>query len=174
MNSRKFNHKDDSDKVFQAYKTVFKTGNPLNAFTWRITKKDGSIRYIEGSISLRKDSTGKPIGFLGIANDITERKRAEEILRTEEQRFRTLAEQSSDIILLVSNQGSILYENSAVDRILGLKREERVGKSVFENLHPDDLHLVTNAFNMLIGDSNAPAQKDEIRIRHSDGSWRTL
>jgi PAS domain S-box-containing protein/putative nucleotidyltransferase with HDIG domain len=173
MNSRQFTDKDDVKKVFQAYNKVYKTGKPLKAFAWRIKKKDGSIRYIEGSISLRRDSSGKPIGFLGIANDITERIRAEEKLRAEEQRFRTLAEQSSDIILVVSNKGIILYENPAVDRILGLKREERVGKSVFENLHPDDLNLVTNAFNTLIGDKNALAQKDEIRIRHSDGNWRT-
>jgi PAS domain S-box-containing protein len=73
----------------------------------------------------------------------------------------------------VNNKGTILYENPAVDRILGLKREERIGKNVFENLHPDDLNLVTNAFNMLIGDKNAPARKREVRIRHSDGNWRT-
>jgi PAS domain S-box-containing protein len=101
-------------------------------------------------------------------------KEVEGKLRYEEQLFRALADQSSDIILLVNTEGAIIYENHAVDRILGLKSEERIGKNVLENLHPDDLHLVTNAFNILIRDKNAPTQRDEIRLRHVDGTWRTF
>jgi len=111
MDSRQVNSKDDHKKVFQAYNKVYKTGKPLKAFCWRIIRKDGAERYIEGSISLRKDSSDRPIGFRGIANDVTERRQTEDKLRAEEQRFRTLAEQSSDIIILVNRSGK---ENSGI------------------------------------------------------------
>jgi PAS domain S-box-containing protein len=102
-------------------------------------------------------------------------KHTEEKLHREEQRFRALAEQSSDIIALVDPEGTALYENPAVEKSLGIKPEERIGKKVFENVHPDDLNIITDSFNALLKDKNVPVKATkEVRIRHSDGSWRTF
>ncbi len=95
-------------------------------------------------------------------------------LRYEEERFRALAENSSDIIVVVNREGIITYENPAVERILGFKLEERIGAGRSENLHPDDTKHVTDSFNTLFGDKNAPAQQSEVRLRHRDGSWRNF
>jgi diguanylate cyclase (GGDEF)-like protein/PAS domain S-box-containing protein len=111
---------------------------------------------------------------LGSFMDITERKKVEEKLRHEEQRFRALAEQSSDIIVLVNRKGIITYENPVVERYLGLKVEERIGAGVFERIHPDDLELSIDTFNTLSGDINAPDPHFEIRLRHRNGSWHTF
>jgi len=111
---------------------------------------------------------------LGSFMDITGRKKVEEKLRHQEQRFRALAEQSSDIIVLVNREGIITYENPAVERSLGLKAEERIGVSVFELIHPDDLKLSIDTFNTLTGDINAPDPHFEIRLRHRNGSWHTF
>ncbi|HUN54888.1 MAG TPA: PAS domain S-box protein [Smithella sp.] len=94
--------------------------------------------------------------------------------RGEEHKFRTLAEQSSDIILLVNREGNIIYENPAAAEIMGFNVEERIGSKVFENIHPDDLNIVINAFNTLFGSENAPVQRGEARARKKDGSWRTF
>jgi diguanylate cyclase (GGDEF)-like protein/PAS domain S-box-containing protein len=77
MNVRQLSDKETLKKVFQATNEVYKTGKPIKEFCWQVTRKDDAERYIQGSISLRKDSSGKPIGFLVIANDITERKMME-------------------------------------------------------------------------------------------------
>lgn len=74
---------------------------------------------------------------------VDESKRAEEELRREEQLFRALAEQSSDIIILVNREGVITYINPAIERALGFKAEERIGASGFERIHPDDLNYIT-------------------------------
>ena len=57
---------------------------------------------------------------------------------------------------------------------MGFKIEDRIGRPVFENLHPDDLNFVTESFNALLRDQYSPAQNYEIRLRHSNGSWRTF
>ena len=111
---------------------------------------------------------------LGSFMDITGRKKVEEKLRHEEQRFRALAEQSSDIIVLVNREGIITYENPAVERYLGLKAEERIGVSIFERIHPDDLKLSIDTFNTLSRDINAPDPHFEIRLRNRNGSWHTF
>lgn len=92
-------------------------------------------------------------------------------IQTENRLFRALAEQSSDIILLVNREGVVIYENDAVERILGFKAEARIGSKVFDNIHPDDLNAITVAFDKLFQDENAPTQKDEVRIRDIHENW---
>ena len=105
---------------------------------------------------------------------VDESKRAEEELLHEEQWFRALAKQSSDIIVFMNREGVIVYINPAVEISLGFKAEERIGASGFERIHPDDLKFVTDALNILVNDKNAPVLQAEIRLRHKDGSWRTF
>jgi len=81
MNSRQYADQEELKHVFQAYNTVYTTGKPIKELVWKITTKDGAKRYIEGFISLLKDSSGRPIGFRGIARDVTERKEAEDKLQ---------------------------------------------------------------------------------------------
>jgi PAS domain S-box-containing protein len=173
MNNRQYTDKEHSEKLFKAFNNVFTTGEPSKGFDWQIIRKNGTRRYIEASVSLKKDASNKPIGFRGIIHDITERKQIEEKLHDEEQRFRSFAEQSSDIILLVNKKGLITYLNPAV-RILGISPEERIGSDVFERVHPNDIKLVSDAFIELFNNTNAPIKKAEVRIRHSNGEWFTF
>ena len=105
-----------------------------------------------------KDSSHQAVGFRGVVRDITERRMMEEKIRKEEQRFRALAEQSSDIILMVNDKGLITYENSSAG-ILGIAPENRVGQDVFERLHRDDLAKVIESFKILFHDVRAPVQR---------------
>jgi PAS domain S-box-containing protein len=134
---------------------------------------DGHLLWIENHLSFIRDENGKPVSIMGETVDITDRKNVQDKLLEEEQRFRALADQSSDIIIMVNREGIVTYENPSVS-ILGFNSEERLGNHAFELLHPDDLETITRAFNLLFGDKNASVQKSEIRLRHRDGSWRTF
>jgi diguanylate cyclase (GGDEF)-like protein/PAS domain S-box-containing protein len=78
MNHRQFTSKETAKEVFNAFNHVYKTGEPAKAFDWQIIRKDGVEAFIETSIILKKDSSGKPTGFKGVIRDITERKRIEQ------------------------------------------------------------------------------------------------
>jgi PAS domain S-box-containing protein len=171
MNNRQYTDKEGAKKLFQAFNQVYKTGASTKEFDWQIIRKDGTKRHIEASVSLLKDLSGKSIGFRGIVRDITERKQIEKKLREEEQRFRALAEQSSDIIVLVNQELIVTYANPALEKCTGYKPEEIIGSKVFEPLHPDDLKLVIDIFSERFTDINAPSSQVEIRLRHKDGSW---
>jgi PAS domain S-box-containing protein len=81
MNSRQYTDKETAKKVFKAFNKVYKTGESLKRLDWQIIRKDGTKRYVEISILLQKDSSGKPMGFRGIVRDITERKNMEDKLQ---------------------------------------------------------------------------------------------
>ena len=170
-------HPDDRKSLIDKFNTFVKDINaPVVRFEMRLLHKDGSWRTVEAVESnLVKNNVVEAI----IVNyrDITERKRMEEILRDKEQRFRTFVENSSDIIAIFNREGIITYENPAVERSLGLKTEERIGGSIFDRIHPDDLKFASGAFNKFTlntssQDINSPVR--QIRLRHQDGSWRTF
>ena len=71
-------------------------------------------------------------------------------------------------------EGIITYINPAVEKVLGFKPEERIGAKGFELIHPDDMKFLTDSFNTLARDTNSPVIQGEMRLRHKDGSWRTL
>jgi PAS domain S-box-containing protein len=102
------------------------------------------------------------------------RKKAKEKLHHEEELFRAFVEHSSDIIVLLNLEGTIIYINPAVEQVLGFKPEERIGAKGFELVHPDDIKFLTDSFNTLARDTNSPVIHGEMRLRHKDGSWRTL
>ncbi len=100
------------------------------------------------------------------------KKQVEDKLREEEQRFRALADQSLDIIVVINRKGIITYENKAVKASLGYKPEVRIGASSLDNIHPDDIESNLNSFKTIFTDINSPVFRTEIRLRHKDGSWR--
>lgn len=60
--------------------------------------------------------------------------------------FRSLIQNSRDIITILESDGTIRYESPSVARIIGFAPEELIGKSVFSYIHPDDLGVVQIAF----------------------------
>jgi diguanylate cyclase (GGDEF)-like protein/PAS domain S-box-containing protein len=136
--------------------------------------KDGRTLWIESTLSFIRDDNRKPLSILGEGRDITERKRMEEKLQFEERRFRAFVEHSPDMIVIVNLEGRITYVNPAIYNILGYKPEERIGAYGFEIVHPDDLNALADVFNTLSTETTPPVIHGELRLRHKDGSWRTL
>ena len=77
INNRKYMDAENAGKVFKAFNWVYKTKKPYKAFDWELIRKNGSRCYVETSVSLIIDSKGLPVGFQGIARDVTERKKFE-------------------------------------------------------------------------------------------------
>jgi PAS domain S-box-containing protein len=112
------------------------------------------------------------VGRVWCFRDITEKLAAQEALSTREELFRSLIENASDAVTMLSVDGTSLYESPSVERILGYPPEEILGTQSFALLHPDDREAVTQTFAaMLAGEEPVPI---EVRLRHRDGSWRTV
>lgn len=164
-------YSDDREMVRTKAITCLKIED-CEPYEYRFVKKNKEIIWVletVTSIEYRGERAA-----LGSFMDITERKHMEEKIRNEERLFRAFTEKASDIIVLVNREKMITYENPAIEAVLGLKVEERIGKHVLDNIHPEDRTLAIDTLNTWMKDKNAPVQKVEIRIRHIDGSWHTF
>lgn len=100
------------------------------------------------------------------------RRRAERALQESEERFRSLVQYASDIIVVLDAEGVIRYESPAVERVLGYKPEERIGKSAFDLLHPDDAEKVKEVLQEYLGKPGSKPPRIEYRVRAQDGTLR--
>jgi PAS domain S-box-containing protein len=128
MNYRQYVNEENAKKFFEAFNRIYRTGEPGRVFDHEHIRKDGTKRQIEMSASLRKDSSGNPIGFRGVTRDITERKQAEEALRQSEERHRTILENMQEVYYEIDLAGNFIFLNEAFYDHLGYTKEEMIGK----------------------------------------------
>jgi len=111
--------------------------------------------------------------FTASIRDISERRRAQEEASRTEERFRALVENSTDVIALLSREGTNLYATPSQTRVLGLTPEENRGRSAFEDVHADDIPEARELFARVLANPGLPVTA-EVRVQHKDGSWRVV
>jgi two-component system CheB/CheR fusion protein len=108
-------------------------------------------------------------------NDVTAYKQVEELLIENEERFRLLVQNASDIIAVFDQDFTIKYESPAVETILGYKPEERMGRNINMDpiVHPEDKRV---AIDLLKTSIARPRENinGEFRLRHKNGSYHTI
>ncbi|MGC9323241.1 MAG: PAS domain-containing hybrid sensor histidine kinase/response regulator [Desulfomonilia bacterium] len=126
-----------ASRVYKTFHKVFTTGIPQK-IEYEIFFKDKSAHVIENSVTLLKDESGNPTGFCGIVTDITKRKKLEEQLRENRERFEALFENANEMIITTDEYGYIKRLNKKVEEISGYTRDELIGQSILIIAHPDD------------------------------------
>jgi PAS domain S-box-containing protein len=123
MNYRFYTPKDDVQRMYKVFNRVYQTGKPSIGFPVERIKKDGARIFAEISTFPLRNESGKIIGFRGTIRDITERMQAEEALKESEEKFRTLSEESPNMIF-INKMGPIVYANMRCEEVMGYKREK--------------------------------------------------
>jgi PAS domain S-box-containing protein len=113
------------------------------------------------------------IGGLGFVQDVTDRKQASEALERSEWKFRALIENSSDVIAVVDEHGTIRYVSPSAERVFGYSIEELVGRNVFWHVHPDDAPHLMQTF-VPVAEQPSTHARAEFRFLRRDQTWRTL
>ncbi len=112
---------------------------PVEYYENPLLRKDGEERIIAFHNAIIKDARGQITGALFSAEDITDRKRAEEALRESEEKYRTLVETAQEGLGIVDPDENILFCNRAYGRLLGYEPEELIGLNLQHLTVPEEL-----------------------------------
>ncbi len=133
----------------------------------RARRKDGTVIWLEIGGAPVRDADDNVVGSIGVHNDITERRRAEEALRESEARYRLMAENSTDMISRSTPEGTIVYASEASRRLLGYEPAEITGRSVYEFVLDTDREEVRYLSRLLL---ESGPMTFSYRVRRKDGT----
>src|SRR6266446_4372642 len=163
-------HPEDRERMQQVVQHMFDHGGGEYENEYRITRPDGSTRWIAGYGRVELDECGKPAFARGVSRDITKRKIAEEELRESEARFRTVADAAPVLIWMSGPDKRCTFFNKGWLDFTGRTMEQELGKGWIEGVHADDLdrclEVYGNSFN-----ARQPFTM-EYRLRRNDGEYR--
>ena len=142
-------HPDDVEPVTKGIEESMKTGKPYD-MEYRLTRKDGKEITVHSKGEVVLNDRGESSGMMGIIQDITERKKAEESLRESEQKYRTLLETIPHGIQEIDLKGIMTFTNPSLDKMYGYEIGEQIGKPIFDyavdetqrNTLPDYLEMI--------------------------------
>jgi len=131
-----------------------------------------SIMYQNEFVPCEADK--KLIGIIAAAIGVEEERKREAVIWAQtEAKWRSLLQNSSNLITILESDGTIRYVSPVIQDILGYKPVELIGKNTFQFVHPDDLSLVKKDFQSVIQNPTTTLSL-EFRFQHKDGSWRYI
>lgn len=131
-------HPDDVAAVMGRFRAAAETARPYEV-EYRFRRADGAYLWHLARVAPIPGSGNSAAGWVGAAVDIDARRRAEEALQASESGFRDLVDHVNDIVYTLSLDGVVGMVNAAVDRVLGYRPEELVGRSIETLVRPEEL-----------------------------------
>lgn len=142
-------HPEDSFKAIATIETQFRTGDDFEE-EYRIIRPDRSICWVRVRAFPVRDVMGKVNRFVGIAEDITKRREAEEALKKSEEQFRLTFEMAPIGMAISTFKGKFQKVNQALCDALGYSSTELLELSFVEISHPEDWEMHRNLEQRLI------------------------
>ncbi len=163
----------DRPRVLKFYRDRTKDGTIDTTCEFRRRRKDGSATWVEQSTRIIRDRDGNVKEYRNVVRDVSERIHARDELASREKRFRSLIEESSDVVALVNREGAFSYVSPSIARVLGYVPDELIGRSALTLIHSLDLDSIKALFEDILREPSKIAAA-EIRCKEKNGSWRWI
>lgn len=146
-------------------------GAPENR-RWTYVRRDGSRLRVHLAIAAVRDRAGALLGFVGIAQDITDQEQADEDLRLSEHRMRAIIDTASDAFIAIDADGVITDWNTQAERMTGWSRTEALGQRLSTLIVPSQYRPAhEQGLRRYLEDGHGPVlnRRIEISALHRDG-----
>jgi PAS domain S-box-containing protein len=165
-------HPDDLELTKRRNELLLKDPGGFHEAEKRYIHRNGSVVWARVKVSLVRDPACVPSCFVVHMDDITQRKKTQEVLRESEDRFRVMADSFPTMMWVTGSEGEPQFINQAYRDFCATTCEEVEDGKWQQALHPDDAPEYLAAFNRAVHDK-LPF-KSEARVRRADGEWRLI
>ncbi|HXN49513.1 MAG TPA: PAS domain S-box protein [Bryobacteraceae bacterium] len=165
-----FTHPDDLDRCQGVAGQLRENRDRCAEDEKRYVHRNGAVVWVRIRIAQLRGPGGEPSCHVVHVEDITERKRANEVLRESEERFRILADGCPALMWVTDEQGGIRFINRAFREYFGATYEEVNGDKWQALMHPDDAPEYVHTLYLAVRDHRS--FNAETRVRSGDGQWR--
>lgn len=149
MKFQDFTHGADLDSDEELYQALINDLIPKFSREKRYIHKSGAVIWGNVTVSLARNSEGKPKYFVAVLTDISERKRTEQALQDSEHRYYSLMQVSPVGIFHLDANGECVYANPHACEIAGLGLLDMLGEGWIQNVHPEDRMMVLEQLQQL-------------------------
>lgn len=172
-NSAELIHPNDQANVRDAWRSWRMGESEITNLEYRLKTLRGN--YVSLETTVRKLEVGGESYTFTIAHDITERTKSEQKVRDSEDKFRTIFENSNDIVLFVDTSGLVVDVNDRLKDLTGYEREDVIGRSFLKlgALRANDLPRLAMLFKKAI-ETGELDEFNDVDITCKDGSTITL
>lgn len=165
-------HQDDRQRVRDEFVRQVKNRQQDSIQVFRLIDTEGQVKWLS-FLSTLMIRDGQFVGQTGVAQDVTERKLAEEALRRSEEKYRLITENSGDVIFTMNRGFRMTYISPAVQKLRGITPSEALEIPWKKTLPPDSLALLQEDYERVrpeIEKGNNPTAHIEIQQYRKDGS----
>ena len=165
-------HPDDLDADLGYTRQLLSGERSTYSMEKRYLNREGSVVWVDLTVSLVREPSGEPDYFIAVIEDITDRKRAEEALRQSEEIYRTVVEQAAESIFIVDpDTKRILAANAALHRSLGYAADELKKMTLYDVVAHDRESIDEDIWRTLKDRRKSLGQR---KYRRKDGSLVTV
>ncbi|MEE9935855.1 MAG: PAS domain S-box protein [Deltaproteobacteria bacterium] len=174
MNYRRYVTSETHRQVEDIFRQVYETGRPVRLFDYAVQTKDGATKRFESWVNLILDDKKQPVGFRGMARDVTERRQAEAARLRAEANYRASLDDSLMGIRIVTPEGTTVYANQAALDLYGYGSLEEMKADPVVSRYTEE----SRAENKLRVEQRKRGEKwpvnYEISIKRKNGEIRRL
>jgi PAS domain S-box-containing protein len=136
----------------------------------RFIRKNGSVIWVRTGAAFLRDASGDPVYGVAMVEDISERKRSEQILRESEERFRNMADNAPVMVWITDENGDTTFLSRSWYEFTGQTPETALGVGWLDAIHGDDYETNGKIFDE--ASAHHTPFRAEYRLRRADGVYR--
>jgi two-component system, cell cycle sensor histidine kinase and response regulator CckA len=176
LSNRQYTTPEVAEKMYRIFNHIYRTGYPAKVTDYEIIRKDGGTCFLALSASLVRDSEGKPMGFRGMARDISEWKKAEEALKESESRYRHLVKHApAGIYEIDFLNRKFTTVNDVMCEYTGYTTEEFISLSPMDILTEESQGRFLNRMSKAFAGEEVPETVEfQIRAKSGKDLWVLL